>query len=152
VTQSRRTGPPTGVLVAAVLCGLLAIPLLAAAGSLVAGATSGHGIAAVLSGLLAIVVVAIAGINLYGAVLLLQRGVPRYAQLGGYLTVGLTAVMLTGLMIGRSAATAVTVALFFLTPAIAMLTLLGTRRARRWVAVRATDFGSGPRQALREFR
>jgi hypothetical protein len=133
---------------------LIAMPMLAAAGSLVAGVTSGHGFAAVLSGLLAVVVVAIAGINLYGAVVLVQRGVPRYAQLGGYLTIGLTAVMLTGLLIGRSAATAVTVALFFLAPAIAVLTLLGTRRARRWIAVRGrdTDFGSGPRHALREFR
>jgi hypothetical protein len=58
------------------------------------------------------------------------------------------------MMIGRSAAAAVTVALFFLAPAIAMLTLLGTRRSRRWLAARgrATELGSGPRHAAREFR
>ncbi|MGH3658296.1 MAG: hypothetical protein ACRDUA_16705 [Micromonosporaceae bacterium] len=137
MTQSRRIGTPVRIITAAVLCGLLAVPMLASAGSLAAHATTGDGLASVLSALLTVAVLAIAAVNVLGAVHLVQRGSPRLAQVGAYLTIGITAVMLAAALIGSSATVAVTMGLVFLVPAVVMLTLLGTRRAKRWLVARS---------------
>lgn len=139
MTQSRKHTPPARIVTAAVIGGLLAVPMLAAAGSLLAHATSGEGFASVVSGLLSVAVLVIAGVNLVGAVQLVERGTARLAQLGGYLTIGVTAVILTGVLTGRSPGVAVVMALVFLAPAIVMLTLLGTARARRWLTARGRE-------------
>ncbi|MGH3646165.1 MAG: hypothetical protein ACRDTM_03165 [Micromonosporaceae bacterium] len=139
MTQSRKIGPPARIVAAAVIGGLLAVPMLAAAGSLFAHATSGDGFASVVSGLLSLAALVIAGVNLAGAVQLTQRGTAWLAQLGAYLTIGVTAVILTGVLMGRSPGVAVAMGLLFLAPAIAMLTLLGTARARRWLTARGRE-------------
>ncbi|MGH3735082.1 MAG: hypothetical protein ACRDT6_05610 [Micromonosporaceae bacterium] len=139
MTQSRKHTPPVRIVTAAVIGGLLAVPMLAAAGSLFAHATTGDGLASVVSALLSLVVLGIAGVNLMGAVHLVQRGTAWLTQLGGYLTIGVTAVILTSMLVGSSPGVAVPVALVFLAPAIAMLTLLGTARARRWITARGRE-------------
>lgn len=131
-------GPPARITVAAVICGLLAVPMLAGAGSLTAQAFSGRGAVSLLSGVLALALLAAAGVNLAGAVQLVQRGTGGLAQLGGYLTIGLTALSLAAMLLGSSPGTAVAVALVFLAPAIVMLTLLGADRPRRFLASRGT--------------
>ncbi|MGH3714783.1 MAG: hypothetical protein ACRDT4_15170 [Micromonosporaceae bacterium] len=139
MTQSRKNTPPVRIVIAAVIGGLLAVPMLAAAGSLFAHATSGDGWASVVSGVMSLVVLGIAGVNLIGAVALMQRGAARLSQLGSYLTIGFTAVMLAGVMMGKPPGVAVTVPLIFLAPAIVLLTLLGTARARRWLTARERE-------------
>ena len=129
-------GPPARITVAAVICGLLAVPMLAGAGSLTAQTFSGKGAVSLVSGVLALALLAAAGVNLAGAVQLVQRGTSGLAQLGGYLTIGLTALSLAAMLLGSSPGTAVAVALIFLAPAIVMLTLLGADRPRRWLATR----------------
>ncbi|MQA25972.1 MAG: hypothetical protein GEU94_10965 [Micromonosporaceae bacterium] len=131
-----RDGPPPRIMVTAVICGLLAVPMLAGAGSLTAQTFAGKGAVSALSAALAIALLAAAGVNLAGAVHLVQRGSPRLAQLGGYLTIGLTALSITAMLLGSSPATAVVVALVLLAPAVAMLTLLNAERPRRWAASR----------------
>jgi hypothetical protein len=138
MTESQKNGPPAQIVATTVLCGLLALPMLAAAGSLAAFAVSGN--APVISTLLATAVLATAGVNLVGAVHIVHRGAARLAQLGGYLTIGITAVMLVGLMVQPSAGVALAVPLFFLPTAIAMLALLGNRRTRLWLAARSRAF------------
>jgi hypothetical protein len=112
--------------------------MLAAAGTLAAFAV--FGTAPVISTFLAAAVLATAGVNLAGAVQIVHRGAARLAQLGGYLTIGVTAVMLIGLMVQPSAGVALAVPLIFLPTAIGMLALLGNRRTRLWLAARSRTF------------
>lgn len=140
MTEGRNNELPGRIVAAAALCAALALPMLGAAGSMAAAATSQDGLAPVPAALLAFAVLGIAVVNLYGAAMLVQRGTPRYAQTGGYLTIGITAVLLAGLAASQSTGIAVTVALVFAGPAVAMLTLLGTRRARRWMLARSRSW------------
>ena len=152
MTDSRRSGLPAQIIAAAALCGLLALPMLTAAGSLVAFAVSGT--VPIISTLLAAAVLATAGVNLVGALQIVQRGAARLAQLGGYLTIGVTAVMLIGLLIQPSAGVTLAVPLIFLPTAIGMLALLGNRRTRLWLAARSRNFeqATDTREPVRQGR
>lgn len=140
MTESNSGGPPPQVIAVAVLCGLLSIPMLATAGSLAAFAVSDRGLISFLSALFAIGVLAIAGVNLVGALHVVERGRARLAQLGGYLTIGVTALLLVGLLAWSASGAAFAMPLIFLPTAIAMLTLLGTRRTRLWLTARSRAF------------
>ena len=128
-TQRHKPAPSARTVTAAALAAALALPMLASAGSLAAYATTATGRGSTVSGVLALVILMIAGINLYGAAALL-RGQRRYAQLGGYLTIAVTALILAGVTQGEAATT---IGVVFLVPAIAMLTLLGARSPSRHV-------------------
>jgi hypothetical protein len=154
VTDSRKGGPPAQVVAAAVLCGVLALPMIATAGSLAAFAVSDAGANTFLSGLLAMIVLATAGVDLVGAVHIVQRGTARIAQLAGYLTIGVTALMLIGLMFQPSIGVVLAVPLLFLPAPIAMLALLGNRRTRLWLSARSRvlEMTADSREPVRQAR
>jgi len=154
VTDSRKGGPPAQVVAAAALCGVLALPMIAAAGSLAAFAVSDAGASTFFSVLLALVVLATAGVDLVGAVHIVQRGTARLAQLAGYITIGVTALMLVGLMFQPSIGMVLAVPVLFLPVSIAMLALLGNRRTRLWLSARSRvyDTTADSREPVRQAR
>jgi hypothetical protein len=128
--------------------------MIATAGSLAAFAVSDAGASTFFSVLLAMIVLATAGTDLMGAVHILQRGTARLAQLAGYITIGVTALMLVGLMFQPSIGMALAVPMFFLPAPIAMLALLGNRRTRLWLSARsrAYEMAVDSREPVRQAR
>ncbi|MGH3661282.1 MAG: hypothetical protein ACRDT8_00515 [Micromonosporaceae bacterium] len=129
-------GRPGRIVVAALLSGALAVPMVAGAGSLAARAVAGAEAASALLAAFAIAMMATAAVNVLGAFRLAERGSPRTARVGGYLSLALTAASLAVVLTSAPSLVAAALTPVLLAPAITMLALLASRPARRWLAAR----------------
>jgi hypothetical protein len=139
VQPVRAAGDAPGLVVgAAVLCGLLAVPMLATAGSLFGGASRGS---TFLDLLLVLVTLAMAIGSVVGGVRMVSRGSPMLALLAATFTL----VAVIGNLFRLIDPSLLDVLMFlvwaffgFLT--MIMVTLLRTRKARRWFTARNLEW------------
>lgn len=148
---ARPAGEPPGVVVgAAALCGVLAVPMLATAGSLFGGASRGSD---VMDLSLSVISLLMAVGAVVGGVRMIRRGSPMVALLAAAFAVVATVGNLLRL-IQPSAVDVVMCAVWavfgFLT--LIMIALLRTKRARRWFNARNREWQArhpGQRRRIR---
>jgi hypothetical protein len=148
----RAAGDAPGVVVgAAVLCGLLAVPMLATAGSLFAGASRGS---TFFDLLLVLATMTMAVGSVVGGVRLITRGSPLLALLAASFTL----VAVVGNLFRLISPSLLDVLMFVVWAFFGFLTLimvaqLRTKRARRWFTARNVEWQAAhPNTKRRLFR
>ncbi len=130
--------PPAAAMAAAVLCGILSVPMLATAGSLLGGGVGTFGV------LLPVVTLLMAVGSVLGGIRLVQRGSPLLALLDATFVL-ISAAGSVFRLVAPSILDAILAVIWTLAALIAliMVGLLRRRHVRRWLMARSREWQAG---------